>query len=463
MLQKILFTCILMFLMEGKAQIPNADFENWTSTTFEKPKSWVSLGKPGRIQGYKSPSALRIQRDATNPDAPGAALLGTPIPGGISGGLPFSVYPDSVVGYFKWAMSAGDTGVFYVDIRKKGKSIASAFIPFYDTDSSKWLRIAAPFYFTDTGNSDTIIVAILASNPSKKIMGSWLEVDSVHFSGGVVADIPNGNFESFLVITRDDLNDGWYTPNLALVAGSEVPVSKSTDHVFGKYSARIQNLYLDGYGLFPGYILSSTNRSGALVPSFKADGKDSMLYLNYKFLPQNNDTMSMGIYYYDSGTVVGAGFFSSGATQNSWKEIGIPVNYSPLYSGTPDSATLYCAAFQGGQNPRGESVLFIDGLRNNIPMNKVGNLQKLHATIQIFPNPAVDKITAMYTALGDVELTVLGMDGKKWISKYYGNLKYGNYSGTIEISDFPDGVYLLCISDSKQIQTIRFLKNSGSK
>jgi hypothetical protein len=425
-----------------RAQVPNPDLENWDDLSYNMPGGWFLYGKAKIATGYQSNRAIRIERDPLAPQTPGAILYGNAGANGIDGGIPLSSYPDSLVGYFKMGMEAGDTGFVLLILKKWGKTIGTTSMALIGNDSNTWARLGAPLYYTDTGNTDSVIVLVVGHNPAKNLMKSWVIVDSLHFSGGVAPEIPNGNFEQWNAFTRMDPK-GWFSTNVQVPPGYPSPVSRSTDKVFGSYSARIQNVSLGAAGIYPGYILSGGQGPTGPTPGFPITERDTAFYINYKFFPQNTDTMGIGVLYYDSGVLVGAGFFVSAALQNTWKQVEIAIGYLPLYAGIPDSATVFCAPFQGGRNPTGESVLFVDGMKRNVPMNSIRKFVPEVSLLRLFPNPASNHLVVLYTAesKGLVQVDLYNSAGQK--VKEIANMEVpaGKYSGNADISDLPNGIY----------------------
>jgi hypothetical protein len=441
-MKKVLLALLGVCTIDLFCQIPNPDFESWTTRSTDHPNDWMVLGKVSYVTGFMSSRAAKIQRDPAAPQSPGALLFGVPVQGGINGGIPFSAYPDTLVGYFKLNLEAGDSGFVLLYLKKKGAIIGTAFMSLTGNDSANWVRLNTPIYYTDTGNSDTLVLGLVSNNPAKSFQNSWVITDSLHFSGGVTPEIPNGNFQKWTNYTRHDPT-GWFSTNSQLPPGYPIPVSRSSDRVFGQYSARIQSVTIPGSGLYPGYVLAGGQGSSGPTPGFVVGERDTMFYFNYKFQPQNQDSMSLGILYYDSGTLVGAGFFVFGSQQNTWTEMGIPISYLPLYEGIPDSAAIFVAPFQGGENPTGESVVFVDGLKRNVAMNSLRSTRSAAPLLRPFPNPTTDNLVVLFSVQNSdfTEIQLTDANGKVVRTIFDQIVPKGSYTATLNVSSLPPGLY----------------------
>lgn len=426
----------------ASAQIPNPDMEQWQTINKEKPSQWTVFGDAVKVAGYKSPYAVRVSRNSDEWDAPGAIVYGQPDQG-FQGGVPFVGRPDSFVGFFKNNIKPGDTAWVVAILKRNGNFISMTIHQTTGNDSMNFIRTAFAMQYNDTGLSDSAIVGFTSTNPEDTFMGSWVIGDSLHFVGnGNHAKLPNSGFEQWDLITYRD-PQGWATLNSRIPSGYPFTVDRTTDHVFGSYAARIQNVSLGGGNFIPGYIMAGRQGDNGPEPGFPVSARDSMMYFNYKFFPKAADSMSVGIMMFEDGNMVGAGFFMNGDTVSTWTQQAVQINYMPLYSGTPDSAVIFCAAFQGGQDPTGESVLFVDGFKLNVPMNNLREIESRSAHLIVFPNPAKTDISVIYTVAepGFTEVALYNAMGQKVSTIFSGELSSGKYAGSCNLTQLPDGIY----------------------
>lgn len=382
-----LLAVLLAFPTVSRAQMPNPDFEQWTSSQLNFPTVWKTYGVIRKVAGYRGGFAARIMRDPRGGSGPGAVIYGEP-ENNFAGGIPLSGRPDSAVGYFKVHVPAGDTGWYLVFLKRGGQIISQDIFYLFGTDTGSFRRLAFAINYKDTGRADSVVIGVASTNPNNPRDGGFVVADSLHLTAGATAyQIPNGRFESWNTVNITDLN-GWFTSNVAFPAGGTVPVTRSTDRVFGNYACRIENVAQPGGGYAMGYIMAGRQGDDGPEPGFPVSGRDSFLFINYKCTPQG-DTINIAIIMYDSGQRVGMGILSQHNTVSSWKSDSIRISYNSGYTETPDSAVVFAAAFRGGSNPHGNTVLWVDGFRLNSPMNRLYRPWLLPATL--VPNPAQDE------------------------------------------------------------------------
>ena len=425
------------------AQIPNPDFEQWQTTTVNRPVSWTVFGRTDKVPGYKSNWAVRITRTADQQSGPGAVVYGNP-ENGFQGGVPFAGRPDSVVGFFKMHIVPDDTA-WFVSILKRGGNIISMHIfELYGGDSTKFVRYAYRLDYSDTGKSDSVILGVSSTNPDKTMAGSWVVADSLHYKGGgVYPMLPNTNFETWNTVSYDEPL-GWLTLNNRISGGTTFPVTKSTDKVFGNYAVKVKNIDLGTAGFLYGYVMAGRQGDNGLLPGFKMTSRDTVLYVNYKFSPLNQDTLNIGVIMFNNGQMVGTGFLIKGGAVTNWTQAAIKVNYDGMFSGIPDSAAIFCAAFQGGEQPTGESVLYVDGIRFNQPFTNLPVSRYTYPEMYVYPNPATSELI-YYCRLhspGDIKITMYSLSGYKVLEKNEWSGSTGEHTGLINVSNLAKGTYV---------------------
>ncbi len=372
------------------AQIPNPDFELWQSTIKNQPQGWGIYGNTFKVQGYNSPFAVRIERDPQQPNAPGAVIYGNPDQN-FTGGIPYNDRPDSVVVFVKRHLPAGDSAWFIVAMSRNGKSITNNNFKFTGSDSNRFVRLAFAIEYNDTGMADSLVIGISSTDPNSNFEGSFVIADSLHFTGGKGIKIPNGNFELWNSRTIDN-PIGWYTSNNNGQSGGTLPVTKTSDAALHQFAIRIQNV-LVGTEYKQGYIMAGRQGNSGPLPGFAVSGKDSLLYAYYKCFPKGGDVTNIGVMMFDSGLIVGTGFLRQSLNITTWSQTPIKIDYFSGYSGTPDSAVIFCSAFNGGDDAKGESVLYVDGLKFNEPLVGVSKLFATDGLLELYPNPCQSVFT----------------------------------------------------------------------
>jgi len=436
----IMLPVILSMMITTWAQIPNYGFENWTTHTFLTPSGWNAVGKVTQITpGFSGNYAVRLERDSVNQQMPGAIIYGNPDDEGFSGGIPFADRPDSLVGYFNYNIEPGDSAWVMIYFKLNGTPVSNDLYYITGDHSSGFVRLAFMVNYLSELTPDSLILGITSTNPNGDTGFGYLIADELSFTNTSLL-LPNGDFELWNSQTTEEPNN-WFTPNFMLPIGSSLPVTKTTDHNFGEYAIRIENI-LTPNGWVYGWAFTGPQGETGPLPGFPVTIKDSTLNGYYKFFPQNGDPMVIGVKMFEAGAEVGGGYFVNYSTVTEYTPFTTMINYNNGYTGTPDSATILLLAFAGGQSPLGNSVLYVDDLSFDALINYDPELKPKVPKVYLYPNPAHDYV--MFD-LGDsqnypVEIQIYSLLGKLLKSETAVQNRY-----EMNIRDLNTGVYLVSI------------------
>ena len=127
------------FLFSFAQQIPNNDFENWTTQTlFEEPDSFATFNSSaffilpgGNVKKVAVPFhgsyAARLTTVANSTDTIlGALVIGNPVQNGIQGGLPYTGMPDSISVHVMYNVLANDTAFCIIGFKKPMAEVLAA-------------------------------------------------------------------------------------------------------------------------------------------------------------------------------------------------------------------------------------------------------------------------------------------------------------------------------------------------
>lgn len=187
--------------------IPNGGFENWSSSD---PDNWKSSNFmiPSSVTkstaSYSGANAAKLEtKTYTFTAAPGTLTLGKITQNGfsanITGGIPFTSRPDSMVGYYKNSLQSGDASYFGVGLFKRNTTnnaldtIAVGKIT-KNVTASNFTRFAVPLNYRSVETPDTMNILLMSSaNIVTAIVGTTLYVDDLSFvynSSGISFQIP---------------------------------------------------------------------------------------------------------------------------------------------------------------------------------------------------------------------------------------------------------------------------------
>lgn len=442
----ILTLCFLPMIVRLMAQIPNNDFENWTTISADAPTGWDhSFGHVTKVTDKHSGSfAIKLQADLTGSNSgPGAILVGNSNDGiNFTGGTPLAAKPDSLIVWAKYNITSGDSALVFLLTKKSGQTLSQEWYAITGASAS-YKRLAFKVNYLVSGKTpDSVILAFASTNfLSTADPNSWIELDDISFSGTAL-NIPDPGFENWTTKTHKTL-DGWSNQYdvQQLMNGSTPTVVQTTDKATGNYAMIVQNNLVAGDTSW-GQTHTGTDDNW-FGPAFPVTGRKDTLYGLYKWAPQNGDSFQMTIQLFKAGNYCGGGFFINGVTQSSYKIFKIPVFYVNG-SIVPDSATIAFNSYFTSNAPKGNSKLYVDNVNFN-PVYGVGvdNITKKEQFI-IYPNPANDKLKLVLSANATKQSAIIsdmrGVEVKR--------ISVNEEINVIDISDLATGTYIIRLSDT---------------
>jgi len=191
------------FMAVNAQQIPNNGFENWSGG---KPVSWdapnINLGlttiftvTEETTNPYAGSKSCKIETKA-NPlggNLPGFITLGTfdLMTQTINGGMPFTLRPTKLKGYYKYTPGTGDQAFFGIGLSKWTGStrdtIGEGFL-LAPMPVATWTQFEVDINWTSTDNPDSVNIIIASSDlvGGNYVLGSVLWVDELVFEFGPV-------------------------------------------------------------------------------------------------------------------------------------------------------------------------------------------------------------------------------------------------------------------------------------
>ncbi len=187
------------------SQIPNADFENWTSTGFpayQNPNGWGNLNGSTWLGGigvltcerasgadaHTGSYAMKLTSKTVLGlgDAPGIAVTGTinTSTQALNGGFAYTQRPTHLKGWYKYSPAAGDNCEISVTLWRRnggvkedigeGELLTSTAIPSYT-------RLLVPITYTSANAPDSGQILLVSTNTDNIQIGSQLFIDGLEF------------------------------------------------------------------------------------------------------------------------------------------------------------------------------------------------------------------------------------------------------------------------------------------
>ena len=185
-----------------EAQIPNADFENWTNAgSYYTPDNWANLnsitnpasvytcmkGNPG-VSG-SSFIKLTSKTVAGTLVAPGVAVSGLIDTAAYTAksGFPFTQRPGNLTGSWQYMGFSGDVGYISVYLSKWNVAMSMRDTVAFTSQPltgmvMSWETFSIPLSYHSTATPDSAIIVLSASG-SIPVNNSYLYVDNLAFSG----------------------------------------------------------------------------------------------------------------------------------------------------------------------------------------------------------------------------------------------------------------------------------------
>lgn len=479
---KTISSCLLVFLsacftsLFAQALVPFGGFDQWKTDSTELSYAPYSSSNADALLFSDTVNAYPVSNGiggeavhletlpaSNNGLIAGSLEFGSFRNGFLYGGEGYSDQPDSVYFRLRYDIQPGDSGLIYVSFRSNPTiSVVQAEIYLAGTETN-WLTLGYDLdAFTDP--TDSLSIQIYSSSPwfaGTPAAGSWIEVDTVYFSG-TAAPVSNAGFQTSTQPFYKPV--GWYSSNRlsqailpgrfnatpdSLNCAQNVPYSLrletmevGSDTVLG-FAFNGQNYNIDGPHGGQAWTIGNTNYNS--------------LQGWYQYVtPSATDTgiISLTVWAWDNGVKTEEAFhqkFAPTATCTNFELV-----FQPNF--TPDSFRIYMASSDlyneasSGYYAHG-STLNVDGLRFDLRLgsNSIRDeLQATDATLTLFPNPAKDYVNIIWeNKYGDPQrILIYDMNGR--IRQQVGMSELPRLrKNTLELSleGMIPGVYILMIQD----------------
>ena len=238
------FLSIIFICNTASAQIPNAGFETWDTTTlgpiFYVPVGWDNLDSVTHLIGlysctkgtpaFAGSSYLKLKSfspPSSSAVVPGLAVSGRinyVTPYGAKYGYPFTSRPANLSGEWQYMASGSDQGSITVflskwnttTVRRDTVGYAHYNLPGM---AMTWAAFNVPIKYYTGGSPDSAIIALTSSNPgTAAAAGSYLYIDTLQFTGSVPTGTITLNTEP--VLNAANTSQMFVYPNPAVGAAN---------------------------------------------------------------------------------------------------------------------------------------------------------------------------------------------------------------------------------------------------
>lgn len=441
MKKHLLFLCFALFTLStfSQSSIPNGNFEQWTSSTFENPQYYpvssnidnffyfqLPFNVTKTTDSYHGAFAVQLTTVANTTDTSAAYFINASPnsdPSAWTGGMAINEKPSGIRGYYKYNVATADSATIIIAFSKSGVNIGTYMYTMGGIHTSYNLF---DFTFTPalTLTPDSVIFAALSCKLTDSqqgptgLAGSTLLIDSVSFKG--VTSQPaemNGDFELWQNQTYDNPTS-WYLQN-----DRGEGFNKSTDAAGGNFALELTT-YLGNQNNQPiarsgrastGYYPNNCNGGCYQQGGYPFSNQIDTLVFSYKYLPSGIDTASIHLSFKNNHVYIdgmGMNLFAS----SGYQYVELPLN---LFQ-TPDSVIIDIQSSSWGDSALSfvGSNLIIDEIHfksQSLGTNIISNFVKKNA-VSFYPNPFKTTATIEINSSIDIletELIIVDITGKE--------------------------------------------------
>jgi hypothetical protein len=344
-MKKIIYTAAFacMSAIAIAQSIPNGNFENWTSGTYEYPQYYPFTSNTDAFFRFQAPFNCVKTTDAyqgdyaveltTNVSATdtvmGHFISGSPNGDNWHGGLAYNQKPTGIRGYYKYNVASADSALIIASFSKAGNNIGMYFLKIGGVKTSYTLfNLTLSPALSETPDSVMFGATSSDINAVSIIPGSTLKLDSVSFTG--VTSQPAQINASFELWQSQELNrpDNWNSDR-----GDGM--NRTTDVVAGNYAIELTTYLGDNNGnpqarssqISNGYYDNSCN---CMKGGYPFSNQIDTLVFSYKYVPMGNDSANVSLNFKKNGSNIGWAGISLYATATyQYKEIPFSIGQAP--------------------------------------------------------------------------------------------------------------------------------------
>lgn len=470
-MKKVLFLFFAMAAISafGQNSIPNGNFEDWNTITYESPQNYPFSSIDENIMdfisnqmlynlvnstdAYHGSSAVQLSTVLVGSDTAFGYMINTQPtdedPMLWTGGIPISEKPTGLRGYYQYNTASGDSAIIIITFSKTGNNVGSYMFKLGGLHSSYTL-FDFNFIPALTVTPDSMVLALISSdvmNPGFLAIGSSLTVDSISLKGiSAQPALMNGDFELWQTNTIYSLAD-WYAGN-----SRGQGLAQTTDKIAGDYALELETI-LNDHGSVPRaeYAEVSTgywdDNCGCLMGGFPFGNQTDTLEFYYKYAPSDlNDSAIIFLDFKSGGTIFSHFSISLGASA-SYQFYDVPIS---LFQ-TPDSIiiTIRSTRWEDSLASSVGAILKIDEMQfRSQPLTTGISPVNFSGTFNVFPNPSADIINIEIPEAENVVyfISIRNMQGQEVLSDVFEtNSDNNNLKHPIDIRGLVSGVYMITL------------------
>lgn len=468
----ILSIIILSSALKAQDLIPNKSFENWASATFFYPENFLYTSNSEAfflrqfppnalrsVDAYHGLYAVQLNTLTSVTDTVVGYIVNSPYTDGDlntwHGGIPYSEMPTGIRGYYKYNIASNDAGFIVVTFSKGGTNIGT-YMYALEGNHADYQLFNFTFNPALTTAPDSVVFGAASSDlfNGRLVSGASLLIDSIKFTGQVNQPaMLNNDFETWHSVPADR-PEIWRTEREGM--------KKSTDAYDGNYAVELTTFSGNDQGsiVARGGIITTgyySESCGCMVGGTPYTLKKDALVFYYKYTPApgTDDKAEVNLTLKKNGT-------------NIWQ--------SGLWLDPAADYTRVEFPFDQATDPDSVIIFFQSSLWSNKALSYVGSTLKIDNVffkseetptglnriskttgMNIYPNPTSGNLSIELPSdnagSSESRIEIYNVIGKP----VYRNDNISRKSD-INISNLPNGVYILKIYDGLTVRTAKIMK-----
>ncbi len=277
------------------------------------------------------------------------------------------------------------------------------------------------------------------------------------------AQIPNNGFENWTNMGTYGNPDQWGNLNDYTASTGTFTCTKGAPGNPGSAYVKLISKTITGMGILPGIAVSGVLDITTMkaVSGFPCSIRPESLDGSWQFMANGDDQGYISVLLTSWNTsnhrrdTIAIAFLPLPGMVMSWRNFSIALNY--LSGADPDSAIITASASNApGVTIASGSYLYLDDLAFIGTVAGIKN-QKNDVALHVYPNPVGQNLYVKLSGevSGPVSLEIFNLEGKKLLSLEY---KSPDQLLPVNVSQIPEGTYLLKITSAKVIYTQKFLR-----
>lgn len=436
----------------GGSYIPNWDFQEWQTDSFEIPVGWMMLSPQYEQVAGKSGKAIKVFGQ-------NMIFLGA-IGDGFIPGQGLVGKPDSISLWLNYNIASGDTGFMLLAMSKGDSALVMDFHPIIGNTNNTFQQFIFPInYPPGSLLPDSLVIGFVTTNfntmGAVSYPNNFIAMDEMTFIPAVDT-IKNGNFENWVGVSIDRAISWSGTPIYYNPDG--IGIRKVIHQAPDDYAVEISSVKFNNKFFSTDLSNDGNKMFGPYTHGYPVVTRHQTFDGVYMAFPVSGDTATISASFYKSGQNIGYAQMDITDTVDTYTPFSIPINYfNP--TDIPDSASIFFRTSLKKMQATGSSKLIVDKLSFDgyIP-NNIYPIRDKENRLNIYPNPlSGEEINIEWDTVlsSNTSITVFDIHGKSIVAQ---KVMAGTEKVTIHLENAANGIYIIKVTTNEMNQYYKIIK-----